>query len=330
MSNPVNHMALQDKLNTLRRQSRLLPELERMPGLAPDARLVVAIAAANRPGILAETVRGLALQDRLPDLLILSLGALDDIGDLVPERLPFPVDILVGTKGAAVQRNRIFELLRPGDIALLIDDDFLMAPDFLERMQAVFARDPGIVLATGMVLAKRIRKRGFDHRQGRALLAERALLPPEDSVSDVFAGRHSNMALRASVVLQRRVRFDEGLPLHGWLDNVDFSRRLAPFGKLVRVGAMRGVRLGGGTARASGVVFGYSQIANPVYLVRKGSIGRRFAAGLMLRDFAENLLGVVARAPRADFRGRVRGNVLAFVDMIRGRASPGRIVDLAP
>lgn len=306
--------------------------MERLPGATSgstsNARMVVAIAAANRPGMLAETVRDLALQSRRPDLLILSLGALDDIGDLVPEHLPFPVDILVGTKGAAVQRNRIFELLRPDDIALLIDDDFLMAPDFLERTLAVFARDPGIVLATGTVLARGTRKRGFGHRQGRALLAKRVAQPADDMAGVVFAGRHCNMALRASVVLKHGVRFDEKLPLHGWLDNVDLSRRLARFGKLVEVGAMRGVRLGGGCE--PGVVFGYSQIANAVYLVRKGLIGRRYAAGLMMRYLAENLFGVVRRAPRRSFCERVRGNLLAIIDVVRGRSSPGRVVDLAP
>jgi GT2 family glycosyltransferase len=62
------------------------------------------------------------------------------------------------------------------------------------------------------------------------------------------------------------VMFDERLPLYGWQEDVDLSRRLAAFGTVVKVPAARGVHLSVKLGRNSGVRLGYSQIANPLYL----------------------------------------------------------------
>lgn len=348
MHDPNRPQDLQSTLNRLRRQSLARPateaEIAQRPQDATTAarrrdapvpatarpRMVVAIPSANRPGILPDTVRAIASQDRLPDLLILSLAALEDIGDLAPEHLPFPVEIVVGQKGATRQRNGALELLNPSDIVLFLDDDFLMAPDYLRRTAEVFARDPEVVLATGTVLADGIRGPGFNHRDGARMLTRLTANPPRDTLASAYAGYGCNMAVRAAPVLAQDLSFDEALPLYSWLEDVDFSRRLAPHGKLVKSGAMRGVHLGTKTGRTPGVFLGYSQIANPVYLLKKGSISRRHAYEMMARNGASNLVRSL-RPPRwADYRGRLRGNLLALTDLMRGRASPDRILTLKP
>lgn len=348
MHDPNRHPDLQDKLNRLRRQSFARPAAEaeislprpesrdtskRAPGrrlVNARPRMVVAIASANRPGILPETVRSIAQQDRRPDLLILSLAALDDIGDLAPEHLPFPVEIVVGQKGATRQRNGALDLLRPNDIVLFLDDDFLMASDYLSRTLEVFGGDPEVVMATGTVLADGIGGPGFDHARGARMLERLNGTPARDRVVPTYAAYGCNMAFRASVVLERNISFDEALPLYSWLEDVDFSRRLAPFGKLVKSGRMRGVHLGTKTGRTPGVFLGYSQIANPVYLLKKGSISRRHAYEMMARNSAANLVRSLNPPRWADYRGRLRGNLLALRDLLRGRVSPERILELTP
>jgi GT2 family glycosyltransferase len=77
------------------------------------------------------------------------------------------------------------------------------------------------------------------------------------------------MAVRVLPVHGNGLHFDENLPLYGWLEDVDFCRRLAPYGRIVRNARTAGVHLGSNSGRTSGVCYGYSQIANPLYLWRK-------------------------------------------------------------
>jgi GT2 family glycosyltransferase len=125
-----------------------------------------------------------------------------------------------------------------------------------------------------------------------------------------------------------RLAFDEALPLYGWYEDIDLCRRLAPHGRIVRVPAARGVHLGTKLGRTSGLRLGYSQIANPAYLARKGSYAWRRAAASMARNLAANLARSAAPEPWVDRSGRLRGNLIALSDLLRGRADPGRILDL--
>lgn len=291
-------------------------------------RLVVAIPSTGRATILPETVRSIARQERLPDLLILSLAFPEDIGDLDPEELPFPVRVVMGRKGATAQRNRVFEECTPEDIVLMLDDDFLLASDYLKNTIELFQADPEVVLATGTVLADGIRGPGYNHEQGWALLAERNTPDLPTAIKPAFSGYGCNFAFRVSVVAAYELWFDEDLPLYSWLEDVDFSRRMAQYGKLVASGAMRGVHLGTKTGRTPGTKLGYSQIANPIYLVRKGSMTRRHALEMMFRNMFSNFWHSFLPAPYADFRGRLKGNLLALTDFVKGQISPGRILDL--
>jgi len=133
------------------------------------------------------------------------------------------------------------------------------------------------------------------------------------------------MAVRMSALKGRR--FDEGLPLYGWLEDVDFTYPLLDEGALIQSGRVYGVHRGVKGGRTSGVRFGYSQIANPLYLLLKGT-GPRMA---MFSNIARNLAMNHARSlfPEVyiDRRGRLLGNWRAIVDVLRGRVRPGRILD---
>ncbi len=304
------------------------PIVRGLPEPVGGFRLVVAIPSTGRAAILPDTVRWIAHQDRLPDLLILSLAQPDDIGDLDLGALPFPVRVVLGRKGATAQRNRVFEELNPADIVLMLDDDFLMAPDYLRKTLEIFQDDPEVALATGTVLADGIRGPGYTHAEGRELLAQRNVDSLPTTISPTHSGYGCNFAFRVSVVAAYELWFDEDLPLYSWLEDVDFSRRLARYGKLVKSGTMRGVHLGTKTGRTPGLKLGYSQIANPVYLWRKGSMTIGHMLEMTSRNTLSNLMHSVRPPAYADFRGRLRGNMLAVTDLLRGRISPGRILDL--
>ena len=88
------------------------------------------------------------------------------------------------------------------------------------------------------------------------------------------------------------------------------------------------MHLGNKRGRTSGLRLGYSQIANPVYMLRKGSLSFDYA----MRQLGRNVIKNVARAawpePWVDRRGRLKGNFIALVDLLRGRIEPDRIQDL--
>jgi hypothetical protein len=103
---------------------------------------------------------------------------------------------------------------------------------------------------------------------------------------------------------------------------------MAAFGKIVKCNVLRGVHLGVKGGRNSGLRFGYSQIANPLYLLRKRSIRLQDVCWLIFRNVSKNIIRSPAPEPWIDRLGRLRGNALAVVDMLRGRLDPGRILDM--
>jgi GT2 family glycosyltransferase len=135
------------------------------------------------------------------------------------------------------------------------------------------------------------------------------------------------MAFRDRVVAA--CRFDENLPLYGWQEDVDFSFQARGHGTMLFWPSCVGVHLGVRSGRVSGVRFGYSQIANPLYLMRKGTMDLRKGTWFVVRALASNSLRSAARNARADYPGRLRGNSLAIADLLRRRCHPIRVLDLA-
>lgn len=300
---------------------------ESLTSVAEPPRLVVGIATTGRAAILADTVHDLVRQSKLPDLLVLSVA---ESGDLAPgcgERLPFPVRVVQGAKGLTRQRNRVLDCLRPADVLVFLDDDYLLAPDFLEACAALFADHPDIVMATGKVLADGVSGPGLSFDEGRAALAG-TQTPGPRTVEPTHSGYGCNMAMRAAPILAHGLRFDENLPLYGWLEDVDFTRQLVPHGRLVKAAALRGVHLGTKSGRTPGRRLGYSQVVNPVYLARKGTISWAWARHQIGHNIAANIVYSLWPRPWTDSRGRLRGNLRAVADMVRRTDSPGRILEL--
>ena len=80
--------------------------------------------------------------------------------------------------------------------------------------------------------------------------------------------------------------------------------------------------------RQSGMRLGYSQIANPIYLSRKGTLPWSRALRLMGRNTAANLLRLMSPEPYIDRAGRANGNIRAFRDLLSGSLAPERILEL--
>jgi hypothetical protein len=82
--------------------------------------------------------------------------------------------------------------------------------------------------------------------------------------------------------------------------------------------------MGAKNGRVSGQRLGYSQIANPLYMLRKGTMTLVKVADHILCNMASNFGRAAWPEPFVDRRGRVRGNLLAIWDVLRGRLEPER------
>ena len=134
------------------------------------------------------------------------------------------------------------------------------------------------------------------------------------------------MAYRRSVIGGER--FDENLPLYGWQEDVDFAIRIGRRGRIAATNAFFGVHRGAKGGRISGRKFGYSQVANIVYLGRKRTMPWWFGLFLLGRNIIANHARMLWPEAWVDRPGRAMGNWLAFIDLLRGRLSPLRAADL--
>jgi len=290
--------------------------------------IAIGIATRGRPKILAETLAEIGRQTRAPDRIVVCHVDESDVGDL-PKARP-DIAFLHAPAGLPRQRNAILDAATEADIVLFLDDDFFPAPAWLAVLEQVMQLHPDCAVATGTVIADGAKGPGIAPQQARALLA--ADVPPADPLAVVphFNGYGCNMALRMAPVRAHGIRVDEALPAYAWYEDIDVTRRLAAAsgGTILRLAGARGVHLGAKSARTPGVKLGYSQVVNPIYLMRKGSFPGNHAIPSAARHCLINLLRAAAPEPEVDRWGRFRGNMLGLYELLLGRARPDRILEL--
>jgi GT2 family glycosyltransferase len=302
--------------------------LTKNPGSHPNSlgdglRLVIGIATRGRPEVLCETLHDLSRQKRQPNEIIVAHADNLDIGE-APTRFP-TVKFLCSPLGLTRQRNAIIEHCIDKDLLLFIDDDFFLEGRYLEIIERLFLDYPLVVAATGNVLADGIHGPGISIGQAKSLLRGLNIAERKQKIKRAFNTYGCNMCLRLAPVRNHGIRFDEVLPLYGWYEDVDFSRRLSPYGAIVRISTACGVHLGTKGGRTSGVRLGYSQVANPIYLAQKGSVSWGFALASAVSRCTKNMLRSVAPEPYVDRRGRLLGNIAACRELLTGKLSPSRI-----
>ena len=305
--------------------SSVMPGLDAGNGM-PGLSVAVGIATTGRPAVLGETLRRLTQQTQLPAMIVVLYGTAGDIEEL-PGSFP-EVLFLAGTGGLCDKRNRILEVAAPCDLILFLDDDFLLDASYLQVLAAAFGSDTGLAAATGTLLADGINGPGLTMDEAAQIFTD---APAENSApahKDVFNTYGCNMAFRMRLIREHSLRFDVQLPFYAWYEDIDFSRRIGAYGATRRLRDARGIHMGTKAGRISGRRLGYSQVANPIYLWRKGTFPGSHMIWSVGRNVLANLLRLSRPEPYVDRRGRARGNLLAFRDLLRGRVHPTRILDL--
>lgn len=246
--------------------------------------------------------------------------------------------LLLSPAGLTIQRNaglqalgaQVDGLAADDWLVVFFDDDFRPAATWLEHAVKAMQDRRELVGVTGNILADGVKTEcGIPEETARQYLDGTKPAEPHWSSSPQPKLLNSlygcNMAFRGTVA--EHMRFDENLPLYGWQEDYDFSSRARQYGVVALWPACQGVHLGTSSGRTSGVRFGYSQIANPIYLVQKGTMSWRVAGTLMSKNLLANMANTVAGVRTKDFPGRLRGNSQAFFHLFTGKLAPLRVLD---
>lgn len=307
------------------------PERRRVPRPAtPDRSTAVVIATRGRPEVVRTLVARLAAQTRPPEHVFVVGATPEDVAGIALASIGLTVHI--GRPGSALQRNDALHLAAARfAYVVFFDDDFVPSRFWLERVVRLFETRPDIDGFTGNVLADGAVGPGIYVGTAIADVAAQDAdpLPLEGPLDDsVGYGRNTgcNMAFRYSAI--GALRFDEHLPAYAWLEDADFRGQVTRRGRFARSAALWGVHLGHKAGRSRGLPLGYSQIANAVYLARKGTVPPHYLARTAIRNVASNLLHAVRPEPFVDRRGRLKGNLVALGDWINGRLAPERVLEL--
>jgi len=325
--------ALEDELRSIFASVDQGRALMRPTGFDGQMRIAVGIPTGGRPHILSCAIECVARQTRAPDRI--AVCAFDPLELAGPALSSIDAISSTSSRGLTPQRNAILDHCGDCDIVVFFDDDFFPHARYLEEIERAFVANPDVVMITGRVVADGIIGPGLSLGAARSILdrpdlaragvgAEAASAP----LADVYNGYGCNMAVRMRTLEAHGLRFDESLPLYGWLEDVDFSRRLAQHGRIAKCPHALGVHLGVKSARLSGVRLGYSQVANPLYLARKGTMATQRALRQILRNVAMNAARSLRPEPYIDRRGRLWGNLLGAADLLMNRLAPARVLHL--
>jgi GT2 family glycosyltransferase len=294
----------------------------------------VIVSSVNRPQVLHETVVAIGRQTVSPIAIILSLC---DAQSLLSETSRLPtVKIVQCQRGLTRQRNvGLSAVPSAAEYVLFLDDDMELAPNYVASMERLFDGRSDLAVASGMFAMDGL-------RVGHPLTREEAMMaikrqPFEQRIEPAEGISGCNIFVRRPVA--EKVRFDERLPLSGWLEDFDFSVRCRPHGMVVwnldtcvaHLGIQR-------ASRERGFQVGYAQVANSYYLCQKGVIPsfRQLLGTYWLPMFRINFRGLLRCILRRkspwnllfDYPGRMAGSARALLDAALHRLRPERLLDL--
>lgn len=297
----------------------------------------VVVATRGRAAEVATLIEHIGASTRSADRVVIVGTEEADVHDIGPDDLVNGgLSVIIADRlGLSHQRNVGVDALRQeegwsiSDVVVFMDDDFRPAPSWFEEAAAILSEQPEIAGLTGTVLADGVKGPRITEDEAGRLIADwmgQARGADGSRTVDVHGLYGCNMAVRGHVLEQ--CRFDERLPLYGWLEDLDLSNKARRFGRIVETSRCGGVHLGAKGGRISGRRYGYSQIANPVYLATRRTCPPARAAFMVARALGSNILRSWREHPLFDYRGRLAGNLLALRDLALGRVRPETILDL--
>src|SRR5437868_3200868 len=281
----------------------------------------VVICTRNRPGDLAECLASLARQTRRADEVVVvdasDGGTSRAVVDGFRERLR-GLRHVPAASGLTRQRNLGIGS-SAGDIVTFLDDDVVLARDYLERIVELFALDPTLAGVEGTVaippprgrrrLANAFRRFFLMNSLGRPRGVKRsgfvAYDPAPRSVQPVTSLVGCNMSYRRDVFA--RFRFDEWFAGYGLGEDQDFSYRVGRRLKLVQTPYARLEHRVSPVARASLPALHEMTVVNHFYFVAKNLHPTLLTWLAFAWSELGELVSVLKTADGASIAGNLRG-----------------------
>ena len=116
-----------------------------------STRTAVVIATKGRRHAVSRLLQVLEQQTLPPSLVILSATEDADIGPKLQTWMN--VDVMFGSPGTSIQRNRALDALQSrSDVVFFFDDDFVPSPYWIERTVRIRRADAGVAGVSGRVI----------------------------------------------------------------------------------------------------------------------------------------------------------------------------------
>lgn len=307
-------------------------------------KLAFVVATKDRPEEFRRMWRSLCRQTRPPDeVVVVDAGAAPSPPEGLDPALFVTKHVRADLPSAARQRNMGLDAVGPDtDLVGFLDDDAVLEEDAVAEMLRFWEGSDGAVggAAFNLVNHPPLDLAGLKHTDlagSLGLYSKRpgAVAPSgfQTMIGCVERTVWTGWLPSGASVWRREVfrnhRFDEWFGGYSYLEDLDFSYRVAREYRLAVVAGARYRHLPAAGGRGSGYVFGLREVLNRVRFVRKYpelSIGKCRAA-LVLRL----LMSIVfaAKERRAFYLGRAGGNAVGLVRSVLGELS-GRIEGSRP
>lgn len=199
-------------------------------------------------------------------------------------------------QGSSVQRNEGIEcLLDNTDIVTFLDDDFYVDEDYFANLYSAFERDETLVGAGGAL-----------RRDGDFVTQN---MPQNDK--DVNSLYGCNMSFRVAQIGD--TRFDENLKLYAFMEDWDFSYRMAQKGSMKRLWNCTGEHDRAPNKPVDDRKMGYMIVANSCYLKRKNHIYHYSDTLYYLAYICKHMCLWWQRRSRQRFLGAVQGFIKVVI-----------------
>lgn len=284
-------------------------------------KIAIGIPSVGRPELLKKVINRLELQTRKADAVFVCPASDDDVAGIEFDGSTNLIRI-DSDKGLTKQRNAILRNIYGFDLIVYLEDDFVVHKDCLLEIEKEFSDNEDTVVATGSVVADGAKGPGLSLQDVESYADNAEIIR---SRKEVFS-TYGFIAVRMDVVRKNNLCFEEAFPFYGWLEDLDFSRSIAQFGKCIYLSGAVGAHMGHKGGRISGLRYGYSQVANPLFIAKKGN---GFTYVMAIKMFVKNIIVNVVKSfyPEAyiDRKGRLKGNAIAIKDLITSCLDPRKI-----
>lgn len=281
----------------------------------------IIFASINRPQMLHESVL-CAVEQTVPSQIVISVPGEKHV---LPETLALPgVELVIAGPGASAQRNAGLRRVSSREgVVFFFDDDVEIERHYVENMLDLFARHPELSLAAGVNVGLGAKPGTLTRSLAKTLIEKKVAESAKPSITSIRSVNGCRMAFRADLL--DVVQFDERLPLYSYMEDFDFSLQCRKYGSIVLNEACLMVHIEAGEGRVGTRKRGYSEIVNPVYIMRKKT-GASFSRTML--GSIRRTLGNARRLGDSAGREQFIGNVIGWSRVIAGKADPEYVLQL--